>query len=79
MERLPPEIESVIGKCWQHAKDWEAPPKWALKDWQEELLAQARAAGWEAYVAYDPTRGVPLEAFVFIKVREALRTYWRKE
>lgn len=55
------------------------PPNWALRDWQEELLAQARAVAWEAYLAYNPASGVPLEAFVFIKVREALRTYWRKE
>ena len=43
---------------------WPAPPNWSLRDWSEELNAEVIAASWEAERDFDPTRGVPLDAFV---------------
>jgi RNA polymerase sigma factor (sigma-70 family) len=55
------------------------PPNWAPRDWYEELQAEAVAAAWEAERDFDPTRGVPLEAFVNQRIlAQALRRYRRE-
>ncbi len=58
---------------------WRVPPNWAPRDWREELEAEAIAAAWQAELEFDPTRGVPLEAFVHQRVvTHALRRYRRE-
>jgi RNA polymerase sigma factor (sigma-70 family) len=47
---------------------WRVPPNWSQSDWLEELRAEAQAAAWEAERDFDPTRGVPLRAFVHHRI-----------
>jgi RNA polymerase sigma factor (sigma-70 family) len=58
---------------------WRVPPNWSPRDWFEEMEAEANAAAWEAELEYDPTRGVPLEAFVHQRVWARARTRYRRE
>jgi RNA polymerase sigma factor (sigma-70 family) len=58
---------------------WRVPPNWSPRDWREELEAEAIAAAWEAEQAFDPTRGVPLPAFVHSRVLARALTRYRRE
>jgi RNA polymerase sigma factor (sigma-70 family) len=58
---------------------WRVPPNWSPRDWFEEMKAEVIAAAWEAERDFDPTRGVPLGAFVNQRVwAQALRRYRRE-
>jgi RNA polymerase sigma-70 factor (ECF subfamily) len=55
---------------------WRVPPNWSPRDWSKELSAEVIAAACEAEHDFDPTRGVPLAAFVRQRVlARALRRY----
>ena len=58
---------------------WRVPPNWSPRDWFEELRAEVIAAAWEAEDDFDPTRGVPLEAFVQRRVWAGARRRYRRE
>lgn len=58
---------------------WRVPPNWSSRDWYEEMKAEAAAAGWEAQRDFDPTRGVPLEAFVHQRVWARILRRYRRE
>jgi RNA polymerase sigma factor (sigma-70 family) len=58
---------------------WRVPPNWSRRDWHEEMKAEAIAAAWEAEHDFDPTRGVPLPAFVHQRVLARALTRHRRE
>jgi RNA polymerase sigma factor (sigma-70 family) len=58
---------------------WRVPPNWSRRDWLDEMKAEVIAAAWEAELEFDPTRGVPLEAFVHWRVWARARTRYRRE
>jgi RNA polymerase sigma factor (sigma-70 family) len=58
---------------------WRVPPNWSRRDWHEEMKAEANAAAWEAELDFDPTRGVPLRAFVHQRVLARALTRYRRE
>jgi RNA polymerase sigma factor (sigma-70 family) len=58
---------------------WRVPPNWSRRDWHEEMKAEAIAAAWEAEHDFDPTRGVPLPAFVHQRVLARTLTRHRRE
>jgi RNA polymerase sigma factor (sigma-70 family) len=58
---------------------WRVPPNWSPRDWHEEMKAEAVAAAWEAERDFDPTRGVPVEAFVNHRVLARALTRYRRE
>jgi RNA polymerase sigma factor (sigma-70 family) len=55
------------------------PPNWSRRDWHEEIKAEAIAAAWEAERDFDPTRGVPLSAFLHQRVLARALTRHRRE
>jgi RNA polymerase sigma factor (sigma-70 family) len=59
--------------------NWRVPPNWSRRDWIEEMNAEAVAAAWEAERDFDPTRGVPLPAFVHQRVLARALTRYRRE
>ena len=59
--------------------NWRVPPNWSRRDWHEEMKAEAIAAAWEAEHDFDPTRGVPLPAFVHQRVLARALTRHRRE
>jgi RNA polymerase sigma factor (sigma-70 family) len=58
---------------------WRVPPRWSPADWWEEAEAQGIAAAWRAMCDYDPSRGVPLEAFLHQRILFGIRTRYRQE
>jgi DNA-directed RNA polymerase specialized sigma24 family protein len=58
---------------------WRVPPNWSPRDWFEEMRAEAAAAAWLAELDFDPTRGVPLTAFVHQRVWARARARYRQE
>ena len=61
-------------RCWVRVRSWRVPPRWSVGDWWDE----ARATGTLAYVQarrdFDPRRGVPLDAFLYRRVVDAVWT-----
>lgn len=55
------------------------PPNWSTREWIEEIRAEANAAALQAQRDFDPTRGVPLEAYVHLCVWAATRRRYRQE
>src|SRR5436305_3384640 len=58
---------------------WRVPPNWSPRDWFEEMRAESIAAAWEAERDFDPTRGVPLPAFVHQRVLARVLALYRRE
>ena len=63
----------------RRARSWRVPPNWSAIDWREELRAVALAAAWQAEQDHDPSRGVPLAAFVCCRVKAQALTRSRQE
>jgi DNA-directed RNA polymerase specialized sigma24 family protein len=55
------------------------PLNWSAIDWHQELRAVALAAAWQAEQEYDPSRGVPLDGFVYCRVIAQALTRYRQE
>lgn len=58
---------------------WRVPPHWSKRDWFEEMRALGVTAAWEAWRDYDPSRGVPLSAFIYLRVVAGALTRYRQE
>jgi DNA-directed RNA polymerase specialized sigma24 family protein len=66
-------------RCWRRICTWQLPPLWAARDWYEEAHAQGALADARARRDFDPARGVPLEAFRYRRVVDAVRARYRQE
>jgi RNA polymerase sigma factor (sigma-70 family) len=69
----------MTDRCLRQISSWRVPPNWSRRDWYEEMRAEANAAAWEAELDFDPTRGVPLPAFVHGRVLARALTRYRRE
>jgi RNA polymerase sigma factor (sigma-70 family) len=74
-----PDWNMIWAGCWRRIRSWPRPPRWSAADWHDETLAQGAVAAWQALLNYDPTRGVPLRAFVHQRVTADARTLHRQE
>jgi len=69
----------VISKCLRRIQRWRVPPRWSDQDWREEMVAETTAAALQAMRDFDPTRGVPWEAFLRLRIiRSALARHRRE-
>jgi DNA-directed RNA polymerase specialized sigma subunit len=75
----PSELNVVLERCFSRIGSWRTPPNWSNREWLEEIKAHAIAASCRALCEYDPTRGVPLEAFVYQRVIARVLTRHRQE
>jgi len=75
MHRLLP----IVNGCVAHICSQPTPRNWSPADWAEEIRQVALAAAWQALCDYDPTSGIPFEAFVYHRVMSAAHTYRRRE
>ena len=66
-------------RCWGRIRTWRVPPRWSPRDWCDEARAQGEATAWGALRDFDPHRLVPLEAFLYSRVVDAVRTRYRQE
>ena len=69
----------VISKCLRRIRRWRVPPRWTDQDWREEMEAEATAAALQAKRDFNPIRGVPWEAFLYLRIiRSALARHRRE-
>ncbi len=73
------EDRSLLESSLSRIKRWRLPPNWGSRDWEDELLAIARAAAWQARCEYDPAPRVPFEAFLRLRIRQAAYQRYRQE
>jgi len=66
-------------RCWHRSRPWRLPPRWTARDWQEEARAQGALGDTLARREFDPTRGVPLDAFRYRRVVDAVWARYRQE
>ena len=69
----------VISKCLRRIRRWRVPPRWSDQDWREEMEAEATAAALQAMRDFDPTRGVPWEAFLRLRIIHSALARHRRE
>jgi DNA-directed RNA polymerase specialized sigma24 family protein len=69
----------VLEGCLRQIGSWRIPPNWSRQDWMDEMRTDAAEVLWKASQDYDPTRGVPLEAFERLRVLAGARTRYRQE
>ncbi|MCX7642301.1 MAG: sigma-70 family RNA polymerase sigma factor [Armatimonadetes bacterium] len=66
---------NLIVQCLNRAKMWRCPVHWHPRDWQEELLAVARAALWEGI-----SKGIrsehELRRFIMASLMRRYRDEW---
>ncbi len=59
---------SVLLTCLRKVRRWRVPPQWSARDWLEEIAAELILTALHAGKRFDPTRGVPLKAFLYQRV-----------
>jgi RNA polymerase sigma factor (sigma-70 family) len=58
---------------------WRKPTNWSPHDWFEEVQAITAAARCRAEMEYEPARGVPLGAFLYLRALSSAWTRYRQE
>jgi len=77
---LDPTAWSVLwARCWVRVRSWRVPPRWSAGDWCDEARALGHAAACSAWREFDPRRLVPLDAFLYRRVVDAVWTRYRQE
>jgi RNA polymerase sigma factor (sigma-70 family) len=66
-------------RCSRPIYTGRVPPNWSARDWHEEMRAEAIAAAWEAQCDFDSASGVPLEAFIHLRVLARSLSRFRRE
>src|SRR5271157_3704956 len=66
-------------RCWGRIRTWRVPPRWSQHDWCAEARAQGEATACGALRDFDPHRLVPLDAFLYSRVVDAVWTRYRQE
>lgn len=66
-------------RCWGRIRTWCVPPRWSPRDWCDEARAQGALAACVAHREFDPRRCIPLDAFLYRRVVDAVRTRHRQE
>lgn len=74
-----PELSAMLHSPMRRIYTWRVPPHWSRNDWLEEMRAQGAAAVWQALCDYDASRGVPLPAFIHLRVTASAFTRYRQE
>ncbi len=76
--RLPnwPKIWEI---CTRRTHSWRVPPRWALRDWWEEIDAESVAAACHALRIFDPHRGPDLGTFVYHQILASALGRYRQE
>jgi RNA polymerase sigma factor (sigma-70 family) len=77
--RPSPEWASVVSACLRKIRRWRVPPRWTFLDWFEEIEAEATVSALNAIKEFDPTRGIPWEAFLRRLIMQRCLTRYRRE
>jgi RNA polymerase sigma factor (sigma-70 family) len=65
--------------CLRRIRQWSVPPQWSNSEWAEEMKAEGAAAALQALMDFDPTREVPLGAYVRMRIMGCAIARYRKE
>ena len=72
-------LDSILLKCIAELKSWKPPPNLSAHGWFQELEQLARIAAWQAVCHYEVGATTPIEAFVYLRIRERVLTCYRRE
>jgi DNA-directed RNA polymerase specialized sigma24 family protein len=75
----PIDWPSLWARCWSRIRTWQSPPHWSPRQWWDEAHAQGALAACEAIRAFEASRLVPLDAFLYCRVVESVWTRYRQE
>jgi len=75
----PTDWPTLWARCWSRIRSWQVPPRWSPSEWWEEARAQGALAACEALRDFEPSRLVPLDAFLYRRVIESVWTRYRQE
>ena len=70
-----PVVDSSLRRIFK----WRVPPNWSISEWRNEMRAEAGCAAWQAVCDYDPSLGVPFDAFAYQRVLTKTLTRYRQE
>ena len=70
-----PVVDSSLRRIFK----WRVPPNWSISEWRNEMRAEAACAVWQAVCDYDPSLGVPFDAFAYQRVLTKTLTRYRQE
>jgi DNA-directed RNA polymerase specialized sigma24 family protein len=70
---------SLWARCWSRIRSWRVPPRWSHHEWLVEARAQGALAACEAIRAFEASRLVPLDAFLYRRVVASVWTRYRQE
>jgi hypothetical protein len=70
-----PVVDSSLRRIFK----WRVPPNWSISEWRNEMRAEAACAAWQAVGDYDPSLGVPFDAFAYQRVLTKTLTRYRQE
>jgi len=73
------EWEAVWPRCRRRIHSWRVPTRWNPLDWWEEARAEVALAACAATLDFDPTRGVPRDAFLYQRILAGVWTRYRQE
>jgi DNA-directed RNA polymerase specialized sigma24 family protein len=73
------ELNATLQRCLKRICCWQPPPNWSTRAWFQEITAHGICAVCQAQRDFDPSRGVPLGAFVYQRVLARAFTRYRQE
>lgn len=73
------DCSAVFDRCMHRIRSWRAPLNYSRKDWLDEIEAEAAAEMWLALQSYDPSRNVPVGAFLYQRVLAGVLRRYRQE
>jgi RNA polymerase sigma factor (sigma-70 family) len=73
------DLSTILQSSMRQIHLWRVPPHWARSDWFQEMRAHTATAVWQAVCDYDASYGVPLPAFIYLRVLASARTRFRQE
>jgi len=73
------DADNAVGRAFVRARSWRTPPHWSSSDWHAEVRAILWSVAVSAGFTYDPRRGVPLRAHIYMRAISAAWTRYRQE
>src|SRR4029453_9834983 len=73
------DADDAVRRAFARVRYWRIPPHWSTDDWLDEVRAILHSAAASAGSDYDPERGVPLRAHIYIRAVAAAWSRYRQE
>jgi DNA-directed RNA polymerase specialized sigma24 family protein len=70
---------NAVRRAFARVSAWRTPPHWSRRDWLDEARAIIQSAAACAVFDYDVERGVPLQAYIYVRAVAGAWTRYRQE